>query len=44
MAEDVGEQAPSFSATTDEGRRVSLEDFRGRTLVLYFYPRADTAG
>jgi len=39
-----GERAPSFSAATTTGERVTLADFRGRTLVLYFYPRDDTPG
>jgi peroxiredoxin Q/BCP len=44
MPLNVGDRAPAFTATTDEGKQVSLDDFRGRTVVLYFYPRADTAG
>jgi thioredoxin-dependent peroxiredoxin len=39
-----GEQAPDFTATTDAGERVSLADFRGRPVVLYFYPKDDTPG
>ncbi len=39
-----GDAAPDFSAETDDGRRVSLADFRGRKLVLYFYPKDDTPG
>ena len=41
---DVGEPAPSFRARTTSGDEVALEDFRGRYLVLYFYPRAFTPG
>ena len=37
-----GEPAPDFSATTDAGDRVSLSDFRGKPVVLYFYPKDDT--
>ena len=44
MAVDVGDKAPRFVATADDGRQVSLDDYRGQTLVLYFFPRADTAG
>lgn len=46
MATDLkpGDPAPSFSGTTTDGRRVSLEDFRGRKLVMYFYPMDDTPG
>ena len=39
---DEGEKAPGFTLPDQDGREVSLEDFAGRTLVLYFYPRADT--
>jgi thioredoxin-dependent peroxiredoxin len=39
-----GDPAPDFTATTDIGERVSLSDFRGKPVVLYFYPRDDTPG
>src|SRR5579862_5682679 len=39
-----GDKAPPFSATTQEGGRVSLADFKGRRVILYFYPRDDTPG
>jgi peroxiredoxin Q/BCP len=39
-----GEPAPDFTATTDSGERVSLSDFRGKPVVLYFYPKDDTPG
>jgi peroxiredoxin Q/BCP len=39
-----GTKAPSFSLPDDGGGTVSLADFAGRKLVLYFYPRADTTG
>jgi thioredoxin-dependent peroxiredoxin len=39
-----GEQAPDFTLPDQDGRDVSLSDFAGRTVVLYFYPRADTPG
>ncbi len=39
-----GDKAPAFSLESDSGGRVSLEDFRGKTLVLYFYPRDSTPG
>ncbi len=42
MAE--GDKAPDFTLATDEGSRVSLGDFTGKTVVLYFYPRANTPG
>jgi peroxiredoxin Q/BCP len=40
----VGQKAPSFSLPRDGGGIVSLADFKGRKLVIYFYPRADTPG
>jgi peroxiredoxin Q/BCP len=39
-----GEKAPAFTLPDQDGREVSLDDFAGRTLVFYFYPRADTPG
>jgi peroxiredoxin Q/BCP len=39
-----GAKAPDFSLPGDDGGTVSLADFKGRKLVLYFYPRADTPG
>jgi peroxiredoxin Q/BCP len=39
-----GDPAPEFSVTTDTGERVSLADFRGKQVVLYFYPKDDTPG
>jgi peroxiredoxin Q/BCP len=38
----IGKRAPAFTLQTDEGKTVSLDDFRGRTVVLYFYPKDDT--
>ncbi len=40
----VGQVAPVFTLSRDGGGTVSLADFKGRKLVLYFYPRADTPG
>jgi thioredoxin-dependent peroxiredoxin len=40
----VGQKAPAFSLPRDGGGKVSLKDFKGRKLVIYFYPRADTPG
>ena len=39
-----GDPAPDFEAATTDGKRVSLKDFRGRKLVMYFYPMDDTPG
>jgi peroxiredoxin Q/BCP len=40
----VGEKAPEFSLPSDSGKQVGLKDFGGRTLVLYFFPKANTPG
>jgi len=40
----VGDAAPTFSAATNGGGRVSLSDLKGRHVILYFYPRDDTPG
>jgi peroxiredoxin Q/BCP len=39
-----GEFAPDFELLSDSGEMVRLSDFRGRTVVLYFYPKDDTPG
>jgi thioredoxin-dependent peroxiredoxin len=41
---DVGQPAPEFTLPNQEGKPVSLSDFRGRRVVVYFYPKADTPG
>ncbi len=40
----IGEDAPDFDGLDDQGNPISLSDFRGQELVLYFYPHADTPG
>jgi peroxiredoxin Q/BCP len=40
----VGDKAPEFSALTQEGRQISLTDFKGQPVILYFYPKDDTPG
>ena len=39
-----GQPAPGFTLTSDTGAEISLESFRGRPVVLYFYPKDDTPG
>lgn len=39
-----GDAAPKFSLVDQHGRKVSLSDFKGRKLLVYFYPRAMTSG
>jgi thioredoxin-dependent peroxiredoxin len=41
---EEGQEAPDFELTSDEGERVKLSQFRGKPVVLYFYPRDDTPG
>jgi thioredoxin-dependent peroxiredoxin len=41
---EPGDAAPPFALTDQHGRTVRLEDFRGRRLLVYFYPEADTPG
>lgn len=41
---EVGQPAPDFTLQADDGRKVSLKDFRGKKVVLYFYPKDDTPG
>ena len=41
---EEGEAAPDFALPDQDGEEVRLRDFRGRTVVLYFYPKADTPG
>ena len=40
----AGDAAPDFSVSDHNGKPVSLSDFQGKTLVLWFYPVADTPG
>lgn len=40
----VGGPAPYFTAVDDQGKNISLGDFQGKTVILYFYPKDDTPG
>ena len=40
----VGTKAPNFTAIDQEGKRVSLSDFKGKKVILYFYPKDHTPG
>jgi peroxiredoxin Q/BCP len=40
----AGSKAPSFSLQSDDGKNISLNDFAGKKVVLYFYPKDDTPG
>jgi peroxiredoxin Q/BCP len=41
---DIGEVAPDFELLSDRGEKVRLSDFRGRKVILYFFPKAGTSG
>ncbi len=41
---EAGMRAPAFTLTTDEGKDLSLADLKGRRVILFFYPKADTPG
>ncbi len=41
---DAGDRAPAFTLPDQDGRKVSLKDFAGRQVVVYFYPADDTPG
>ena len=44
MANLEGKKAPAFSLEGSDGKKHSLDDYKGKTVVLYFYPRDDTPG
>jgi len=44
MLPEIGKKAPAFSALDENGNTISLNDFAGKKLVLYFYPKDDTPG
>ena len=41
---EVGQKAPAFNLPSSTGETIDLGDYKGRRVVLYFYPRADTPG
>ena len=44
MSVEEGDKAPDFTVATDGGGTISLKDFKGRKIVLYFYPKDSTPG
>lgn len=44
MTLQPGDKAPDFAILTDEGKTLRLADLAGKTVILYFYPKADTPG
>jgi len=41
---EVGKKAPAFTLKTDDGSDVSLAGLKGRSVILFFFPKADTPG
>lgn len=41
---EVGDKAPDFSGVDESGKKITLKDFKGSKVVLYFYPKDDTTG
>src|SRR5215470_17187020 len=41
---EINDKAPDFSSLDQDGNKVALKDYKGKWVVLYFYPRADTPG
>lgn len=44
MSLDVGDKAPLFTLPSDSGGKVALKELKGKTVILYFYPKDDTSG
>jgi thioredoxin-dependent peroxiredoxin len=44
MALEMGKKAPDFALQDEEGRTVKLSDFKGKRVVVFFYPKANTSG
>jgi peroxiredoxin Q/BCP len=40
----VGDKAPEFRLSADDGSEIALKDFRGKRVILYFFPKANTPG
>jgi peroxiredoxin Q/BCP len=40
----AGDKAPDFKVKSDEGKDVALADFRGKRVILFFFPKANTSG
>lgn len=41
---EIGKPAPAFSLQNQDGKTISLSDFKGKKVILYFYPKDDTSG
>lgn len=40
----LNDKAPDFSLANEEGQAIALKDYRGKNVVLFFFPKADTPG
>jgi len=40
----VGDKAPNFNLKSDEGKDIALQNFAGKRVLLFFYPKANTSG
>jgi peroxiredoxin Q/BCP len=40
----IGDKAPEFTLKSDTGKELSLKDFRGKRVVMFFFPKANTPG
>jgi peroxiredoxin Q/BCP len=40
----IGDKAPDFALPSDEGEEVSLQNFKGKRVLVFFYPKANTSG
>ena len=41
---EINDKAPDFNSLDQDGNKIALKDYKGKWVVLYFYPRADTPG
>ena len=44
MPLEIGQKAPGFTLVSDEKKSISLEEFKGQPVVIYFFPKSDTPG
>ena len=40
----TGDKAPEFALSSDEGKEISLRDFKGKRVLIFFFPKANTPG
>jgi len=40
----IGDKAPDFTLISDDGKDVSLKDFKGKRVLIFFFPKANTSG